>query len=233
MIPVLILAGGLATRLHPVTQSLPKALIEIGGKPFIFHQLNYLKHQGVDKVFIAVGYMGEMIQKAVGDGGRFGLNVSYIEDGPILLGTGGAVKKAMGIIESPFFVQYGDSFLPINYKSVEDAFYAGKQIALMTVLKNENKWDRSNVVYQNHKIIEYNKLEVNGNMNYIDYGLGVLTAHIFGGYPSDVFFDLAEVYNDLSKKQLLDGYEAHDRFYEIGSFDGIKEAEYFFSQLLN
>ena len=225
MLSVAILAGGLATRLRPLTETIPKALIEIAGEPFIFHQLRYLKQQGIDSIVLCVGYLGEMIKASVGDGSQFGLRVSYSLDGPTLLGTGGAIKSALPLLGENFFIFYGDSFLPIDFQSVEKSFLSSTKLGLMTVLKNENQWDRSNVIYQDGSLIEYNKVEIKPNMNYIDYGLGILNADVFSGYPEGGILDLSKVYNELSLKNELFGYEVFERFYEIGSHQGILETE--------
>ena len=122
MFPVAILAGGLATRLHPITQTIPKALIEVAGKPFIYHQLEYLRKQGVTSVVLCIGYLGEMIQEVVGDGSRWSMQVRYSPDGPILLGTGGALKQALPMLGERFFILYGDSYLPIDFAKVQTSF---------------------------------------------------------------------------------------------------------------
>lgn len=225
MLPVIILAGGLATRLRPITETIPKALIEVADKPFIWHQLDYLKKQGLSKIVLSIGYLGEMIQEVVGDGSQLGLEIQYSFDGDVLLGTGGAVKKALPMLGNEFFVLYGDSFLPINFSQVEKAFEGSQKKGLMTILKNENQWDTSNVIYENGHLIEYNKKTLATSMHYIDYGLGVLKSDVFHGYPAGVTFDLSDVYNQLSLQSQLAGFEVFQRFYEIGSLVGIKETE--------
>jgi MurNAc alpha-1-phosphate uridylyltransferase len=227
MLPVVILAGGLATRLRPITESMPKALISIAGKPFIYHQLNYLYSQGVRKVILCIGYLGEMIQSLIGDGSNLGMEVIYSFDGEKLLGTGGAIKKALPYLGNFFFVLYGDSFLPVQMLPIENAFLNSKKLGLMTVLKNSNRWDSSNVFFQNKMLVEYNKTNPSLSMSYIDYGLGVLNASVFEDYSLDQPFDLAEVYNHLSLQNQLEGYEVFDRFYEIGSLSGIRDTEEF------
>lgn len=232
MFPALILAGGLATRLRPLTETIPKALIEVAGKPFIEHQLLYLKAQGIVKVVLAVGYLAELIRNYVGDGSKFGLEIEYIEDGPTLLGTGGAVKRALPLLDDAFFILYGDSYLPINYLEIETAFLASQKPALMTVLKNNNQWDKSNVIYSDSVLIEYNKHEIKSAMAYIDYGLGILKKEVFVRYQGNEIFDLATVYNDLSSQKQLAGFEVFERFYEIGSLAGIEQTEAYLSKLI-
>jgi N-acetyl-alpha-D-muramate 1-phosphate uridylyltransferase len=225
MLPVAILAGGLATRLRPITETIPKALIEIAGEPFICHQLRYLKGQGIASVVLCIGYRGEMIQERIGDGAEFGVRVCYSFDGPKLLGTGGAIKAALPLLGESFYVFYGDSYLPISFNSVENAYLKSKKFGLMTVLKNDNQWDKSNVIFKNNYLIEYNKETIKPNMTYIDYGLGILSAKVFEDYAGFESFDLSKVYNELSIKNQLYGYEIFERFYEIGSHQGILETE--------
>ena len=229
MLPVAILAGGLATRLRPITEKIPKALIEVAGKPFIFHQLQYLRKEGIKKVVLCVGYLCEMIQEEVGDGSKFDLDISYSYDGDFLLGTGGSIKKALPLLDENFYVLYGDSFLPIHFAPIEESFLKSKKPALMTVILNENKWDKSNVVCKNGLILEYNKKEMKPGMKFIDYGLSILSKSLFDKYEEKVAFDLADLYHLLSIENQLAGFEVKERFYEIGSHQGIKETELYLS----
>jgi NDP-sugar pyrophosphorylase family protein len=228
MFPVAILAGGLATRLRPITQTIPKALVEVAGKPFIVRQLEYLHEQGVQRVVLCIGYLGDMIQDVVGTGEHFGLQISYSPDGATPLGTGGALKKALPLLGEHFFVLYGDSYLPVDFSGVQQAHALSGQRALMTVLENGDRWDKSNVLFEGGKLVEYNKHAPRPDMAYIDYGLGVFAAEVFAQYPDDEPFDLADVYQTLSQHGQLAGLEVHERFYEIGSHIGLKEAEEFF-----
>lgn len=225
---VAILAGGLATRLRPITETIPKALVDVAGKPFIARQLEYLGMQGVRNVVLCVGYLGEMIQEVIGVGERYDLQIIYSFDGPKLLGTGGALKMALPFLGDQFFMLYGDSYLPVNFRQVQAAYARSGQPALMTVMKNEDRWDRSNVLFDNDQLVEYNKRVPRPEMTHIDYGLGILSASVFDPYPADIPFDLADVYQDLSVKGQLAGLEVHERFYEIGSHSGLKEAEEYF-----
>lgn len=228
MLPVAILAGGLATRLKPITEKIPKALVDVSGKPFICRQLDYLRAQGVCLVTLCVGHLGEMIEAVVGNGERFGLKVTYSLDGQVLLGTGGALKQALPMLGNQFFVLYGDSFLPIDFAAVEKAYSFGGKPALMVVLENEDRWDKSNVLFRSGDLIEYNKQAPKSEMAHIDYGLGILSASVLLDYPDGQPFDLADVYRDLSLRRKLAGYEVCERFFEIGSHDGLKETEAYF-----
>jgi len=277
MLPVALLSGGLAVRMRPDTISQPKAMLLAAGKPFIEHQLKLLRGKGASRIVLCLGYLGEMIEQFVGDGSRFGLSVSYSYDGEKLIGTGGALKKAARGIDGPFFVLYGDSYLDVDYAKIEEAFLrsgAGYK-GLMTVYRNEGRWDSSNVVFEDGEIVRYSKRRHGGDMKYIDYGLGILSAQVFDEFGRDCSlnecappqperalpqperappqperapaqpedapsqlerdcttgatvspaFDLAEVYEKLAEQRLLMGYEVFERFYEIGSTEGLKELE--------
>lgn len=233
MLPVAILAGGLAKRLRPITETIPKALVEVAGRPFIEWQLDYLYRQDIKHVVLCLGYLGEQIEALIGDGTRFGLRIDYSYDGDHLLGTGGALRKALPMLGGAFFVYYGDSYLPIRFINVEDSFRTQGRPALMTVLKNGGRWDRSNVLFSDGKLLEYNKHAPSKNMDYIDYGLGVLSAELLLSFPDEQPFDLADVYQSLSLEGRLAGYEVFERFYEIGSFGGLKETEAFLTRGIN
>jgi NDP-sugar pyrophosphorylase family protein len=231
MLPVAILAGGLATRLRPITETIPKALVDVAGQPFVVRQLNYLYAQGVRTVVLCVGYLGDMVQALVGDGRKFGIEVRYSPDGASLLGTGGALKKAVPMLGQQFFVLYGDSFLPVDFSTVQQAYLASGRKALMTVLKNGDRWDKSNVLFRDGELVEYNKRAPRPDMAYIDYGLGVVAADVLSLYPPDHAFDLADLYQTLSLQGELFGMEVHERFYEIGSHAGLEEAvDYFLTK---
>ena len=227
-LPVAILAGGLATRLRPITENIPKALVDVAGKPFVMHQLEYMKKQKVTNVVLCLGFLGEQVEAVIGNGSSFGLNVCYSWDGPTLLGTGGSLKKAFPLLGEHFFVYYGDSYLPINFQTVAYDFFTCKKPALMTVLKNDDQWDKSNVYFQNKVIIEYNKLTHRREMLYIDYGLSILSASVLLEQPDKIPLDLSDIFHKLSIQGLLAGHEVYERFYEVGSHKGLEETiEYF------
>jgi len=222
-LPVAILAGGLATRLRPVTEKIPKALVEVAGKPFIEHQLEILKENGVKKAVLCVGYLGEMLQEAVGDGSRFGVEVLFSFDGPVLLGTGGSLRKALPLLGDAFLVLYGDSYLDCDYRAVEEAFLKSGRPALMTVFHNKGLWDKSNILFGDGRVIRYDKKSDSPAMEYIDYGLSALKSSALAGIPAGEAFDLADLYRDIVDKGEMAGYEVTRRFYEIGSHEGLEE----------
>ena len=225
MLPVAILAGGLATRLRPLTETIPKAMAPVCGEPFIVHQLRLLKARGFSQVALCLGYKGEQVEELIGDGAVFGLNVCYSYDYPRLLGTGGALRQALPLLGDAFFVLYGDSYLDIAYGPVEEAFHASGLPALMTVFRNEGRWDTSNVVFHAGQIEKYDKVDRVPEMAHIDYGLGVLSAAVLRSRPAEEPFDLADVYRDLAREEQLAGYEVTERFYEIGTPDSLREFE--------
>jgi len=222
MLPVAILAGGLGTRLYPLTECRPKALVEINGEPFLAHQLRLLRARGIERVVLLIGQHGERIREYAGDGARFGLEIDYSPDGPTLLGTAGAVRHALPLLGDAFFVVYGDSYLPCSYGDVERAFRAAGQLGLMTVYRNAGRWDTSNVEFDAGRMVAYDKKNRTERMQHIDYGLGVFSRAAFEGARAGLA-DLAEVYGDLLRRGELAAFEVRERFYEIGSFEGIEE----------
>lgn len=229
LLPVAILAGGLATRLRPATQELPKALLPIAGEPFLAHQLRLLQQAGIRQVVLCAGYLGEQIRDFAGDGSRFGVEVRYSFDGETPLGTAGAIQKALPWLGETFFVLYGDSYLRCNYRDIQRAFLDSGKDALMTVYRNEGQGDRSNVEFSGGEIAAYDKSRQTPRMHYIDYGLGVFRRAVFE-FPAHSFElparrDLAAAYQDLLQRRRLAGYEVADRFYEAGSWEGIRELE--------
>ncbi len=225
MLSVAILAGGLATRLRPITEKIPKSLLPVAGRPFVAWQLEQLRKQGASRVVLCIGHLGEQIEATVGDGAAFGLEVAYSRDGTSLRGTGGALRQALPLLGDAFFVLYGDSYLPCDYRAIESAFRRSGQPALMTVFRNENRWDRSNVEYAGNRVIRYDKRNPDARMHYIDYGLGALKSETLASRAEGAAFDLADVYSELIREGRLAGYEVAERFYEAGSSKGMAELE--------
>ena len=224
-IPVAVLAGGFATRLRPITGKIPKSLVPVAGKPFLAHQLELLRTRGIRRVVLCVGYLGEMIQREFGDGSTYGLRLDYSFDGPKLLGTGGAIQRALPLLGDEFFVLYGDSYLPVEYRPVAEFFRRSGKLGLMTVYRNEGRYDISNVVFRDGEIAVYDKKNRPPEMRHIDYGLSLFKAPVFESYATDRPFDLTEVMGKLVRERQLAGYEVRERFYEIGSPAGLAELE--------
>jgi NDP-sugar pyrophosphorylase family protein len=224
-IPVAILAGGLATRLRPITEKIPKSLVPVAGKPFLAHQLELLHARGIRHAVLCLGYLGEMIQRDFGAGNAFGVRLDYSFDGPNLLGTGGAIKRALPLLGNEFFVLYGDSYLPVDYRPIAEFFRRSGKLGCMTVYRNDGRYDTSNVVFREGEIAVYDKKNRSPEMRHIDYGLSLFKASVFESYPADLPFDLAEVMGKLVREKQLAGYEVCERFYEIGSPAGLSELE--------
>lgn len=219
-----LLAGGLATRLRPLTTNAPKSLIAVAGEPFLAHQLRLLRSAGIREVVICCGYLGSQIEDFAGDGSRFGLSITYSYDGETRLGTGGALRAALPLLGRQFLVMYGDSWLTEPIEPIWRAFCESGKPALMTVYRNGNRWGASNVEYRNGVVVRYDKQRPSTSMHHIDYGLEVLDASVLESWTVPVF-DLAEVLTGLADYSLLAGYETAGRFYEIGSFAGLRETE--------
>jgi N-acetyl-alpha-D-muramate 1-phosphate uridylyltransferase len=230
LLDVALLAGGMATRLRPVTESIPKSLVDVSGEPFIAHQLKLLASNGIRRVVVCAGFLGEMICDAIGNGRDFGVEVEYSFDGDKLLGTAGAVRNALHLLGDSFFVLYGDSYLVCDYSGVEGKFWASRKSALMTVYRNEGKWDTSNVEFENGRILAYSKKNRTPRMSYIDYGLGVFSAGAFDHIAPGEPYDLAELYAKMLEWGQLAGMEVHQRFYEIGSSSGLEETTRFLAK---
>jgi NDP-sugar pyrophosphorylase family protein len=222
---LVLLAGGKATRLRPVTETIPKSMLEVAGRPFIAHQLELIRNNGIEKVLICASFLGEQIEDYAVDGSKFGLSVEYSFDGDELLGTGGAIKNALKKLDEQFFVMYGDSYLITDFKDINEYFFAQNKPALMTVHRNEGKWDNSNVQFEDGVLLKYDKVNRTSDMRHIDYGLGILSKTAFESFSGKRVFDLSEVYVKLLANGQLAGYEVIERFYEIGSFAGLEETD--------
>jgi NDP-sugar pyrophosphorylase family protein len=224
-LPVAILAGGLATRLRPITEKVPKLLIEVAGEPFFTHQIRLLKAAGLTRLVLCVGYLGERVVELYGDGSAFGIKIEYSFDGPKLLGTGGALIQALPKLGEAFYVLYGDSYLPVDYRAVGGFFLRSGRLGLMTVYENRELYDASNVWFEGGEIRVYDKKNKVPQMHHIDYGLGLFRAAAFDGFPRNDVVDLAAVQMQLVAHGQLAGYEMHQRFYEIGSHAGLAELD--------
>lgn len=224
MFQIVILAGGLGSRLGKLTNKIPKALIKIKGKPFIHYQLKQLSKQGFKRVLICDGYFGYKIKKYIGKGNKFNLNVQYSSENKKLLGTAGCIRKAFSLLEENFFIIYGDTYLPVNFKKIEKFFKQKKGSTLITIYKNKNKLDHSNVYFKG-KTILYKKNSKLKKMNYIEYGVSVFKKEVFSDPKLKKFTDLSDIFHALSKKGGLKYLIVKKRFYEIGSLHGLKETK--------
>jgi len=218
MLPVAIIAGGLATRLGDATKTIPKALLDVAGKPFVAHQLELLRAAGVTRVVMCVAHFADQIEAALGDGRAFGVELAYSKDE--LEGTGGALCRALPLLGDRFLTLYGDSYLRCDYAAIAAAFVASEKLGLMTVYRNDGAYDASNVTFVGGRITKYDKTD--RAQTHIDWGLGGFHARAFDGYGPGKL-DLSRVYQDLLARDEVLGYEVSDRFYEIGSAAGLAE----------
>ena len=213
--PICILAGGLGTRLGAHVKEKPKALLEVAGEPFLFHQLRMLASHGAREVVLCVGYLGEQIVERIGSE-RFGIQIAYSDEGPEPIGTLGAVRLAAPLLGPRFLVLYGDTYLRIDYGRAATEWAASRLPAMMTVLRNEGRWDSSNARFESDRVTAYDKRAPAPGMHWIDYGLGGLSADALDVVGAEVS-DLSELYHELAARGELFGFEATERFYEIGT----------------
>lgn len=222
-VPAALLAGGLGTRLGPSSLDLPKALVPVAGRPFIDHQLGLLRRNGVRRVVLCLGHRGEAVEAHLGDGAGHGLVLAYSYDGGSLLGTGGALRRAAPLLGPLCWVFYGDSYTDIDLPTVLGAFEASDAWGLMTVLRNEGRWDRSNALFQAGRLLRYDKRAPSPDMAHIDYGVALLRREGLERIPPEGPYDLADLYHDLVDEGRMIGFEVTRRFYEIGSPEGLEE----------
>ena len=215
--------------MRSVSDSVPKNLLPLAGKPFAVHQLELLVKNGIDHIVYSIGHYGDQIREVLGNGSKWKAHIDYVDEGPELRGTGGAVRLAYdtGVLEDTFFVLYGDSYLPIDYRAPWDVFAKRNELALMTVFRNEGRFDTSNARFENGKVFYDKKagLAGKGGFEFIDYGLSIFRKPAIERIPTGTKYDLADLAHALSLENQLAGFEVTERFYEIGSPSGLKELE--------
>lgn len=223
--PVCILAGGLGTRLGERVRAVPKPLIEVAGAPFLFHQLRLLARHGATRAVLCVGYLGEQIEDRVGPE-RFGVAIRYSYDGAELDGTLGAIRRALPLLGERFLVLYGDTYLRLDYAAAAAAWESAGLPAMMTVLRNDGRWEASNALYAEGRVRHYDKRSPTAEMNWIDYGLGGLLAEAIAHADPDES-DLSALYSVVAERGLLFGYEVAERFHDIGTPEALAETDSF------
>ena len=221
---VVILAGGLATRLGALTINQPKSMVKVMGKPFLEYQLGLLSKNGLKNVILCLGHMGGQIERHFQDGKRYGMNISYSFEEE-LLGTAGAIKQAAPLLEDVFFVMYGDSYLSLDWLAAMRYFKSQNKLALMTVYKNYDRHDRSNAAVEDNLVKRYSKQEKTEDMVYIDYGANIFKKEVLGLIPGNRAYSLDNLFPRLIETGELLAYEVKERFYEIGSPQGLNEFE--------
>ena len=221
---MVILAGGLGTRLRPLTYELPKVLVPVDGKPFLHHQIELLKEHGVRDIVLCVGHLADQIKAYFGQGDRLGVRIRYSEERGMLLGTAGALKNAEPLLEDDFFLLYGDSYLLVDYCEVMRYFRNGAGgLGLMVVYHNADRYERSNVIVRDGRVAVYDKEGRTPGMEHINYGLSVLRKQALGLVPAGRPFSQEELYRLLIERGELLAWETNYRFYEIGSERGLAE----------
>lgn len=219
---VVIFCGGLATRLGSLSKHIPKSMIEVQGKPFLSYQLDQLKHHKITDVVLCVGHLSKHIQSYFKDGSDFGVHITYSYDTEKLLGPIGALKHAEPHLTSTFFTLYGDSYVFVNYKDIHSYFKEKKAKALMTVYHNNDKYDQSNLVINNDRVIQYGGQKT-AKMTYIDYGVSLFHKSILDDIPNNAFCSTADFYTKVVQKHQLYAYEVDTRFYHIGTPTALTE----------
>ena len=218
-----ILAGGLATRLRPLTDKIPKSMIEIEGKPFLEYQLELLKKNSISDIILCIGYRGEQIKKYFGNGEKLGVEIRYSSDKNKLLGTGGALKGAENLLEDVFLVIYGDAYHFFDFQKMIKFFKKFDKLGLMTVFKNFNKYYQNNVEIEKNLIKTYSKKRKTKKMKYIEYGVSIFRKEALKFIPGNRFYDLSQLHKTLIKKRELLAYPAGKKILDIGSFEGLDE----------
>jgi len=225
MIPAVILAGGLGTRLRPLTDRQPKALVRVQGKPFLEHQLELLQRGGVRDVLLLVGYRGRQIEQSFGDGARLGLRLRYsLEDTP--LGTGGALRQAEALLPDDFLLLNGDTLMPLDYEKLEKAYRQSQKLGLLVAYENpEHALDNNLALGSDHLVTAYHRHNPAG-LTHVDAGLGVFSKRLLQFIPPALRVSLEEeVYPMLIHRSQLMGFPTPQRFYDMGSFAGLEALE--------
>ena len=220
-----ILAGGKGTRLGPLTAGIPKSMVPVAGRPFLEHQLKLLLRRGVREIVLCVGHFHAQIERYFQKGERFGVCITYSYEKDKLLGTGGALKNAAPFLEDFFLLMYGDSYLEVDYQAVWRQFTRRRLPALMTVYRNRDRYDRSNVIFEDGKVRLFDPDRKHADLQYIDYGLSVLSKNLLEEIPDGVRYNINLLYQRLAREGRLAGHEVFNRFYEIGSGEGLRELE--------
>jgi N-acetyl-alpha-D-muramate 1-phosphate uridylyltransferase len=225
-----ILAGGLGTRLRPLTLKKPKAMVEVLGKPFLEYELLHLKRNGFEDFVLCVGYKSEQIREYFRDGTSLGVSLIYSSDGERQLGPVGALKKASRLLRDEFMVIYGDSFLMMDYPGFKADFRTSGKLAMMSVLENRNSYGRSDVVVENGLVTEYNKTKQSPQMVWINFGATMLRKGALDIVEEGSEMGEERFYNELIVRRELAAFITFKRFNEIGTLDGLGQFEKFLKE---
>lgn len=222
---VAILAGGLGTRLAPLTETVPKPMVPVAGKPFLEHEIGLLKRSGIDHFVLCVGHLGEQVEAYFGDGSRWGVEVRYSYDGPKLLGPAGALKKAGPLLGERFFVTYGDAYLRADYQGMMKALVASGKLGVMAVYENHGKYGKSDVVVEGGRVVRYDKGGKGAGMDWVNFGVSALRKRSLDLVPAGRECGEEEFYGELIKRGELLAFPVSNRFYEIGTPASLAEFE--------
>lgn len=225
----MILAGGLGTRLRPLTETMPKAMTPVRGRPFLEYEIALLSAAGVTDLVLCVGYMGDAIERHFGGGSEHGVSIRYSRDGPGLIGPAGALKRAEPLLEEAFFVTYGDAYLRAPYREIMQALVSSKALGMMAVYENDNRLGRSDLVVEGGRVVRYDKKGAAEGMHWINFGVSALRRAALDLIPPDRACDEEEFYGRLIGRGELLAFEVKERFYEIGTPGSLKEFEAFVS----
>lgn len=214
-----VLAGGLASRMLPHTERVPKSLLQVAGRPFVDWQLELLARSGIRDVVLCIAHLGELIRAHVGDGAGHGLSVRYAEEEPgRLLGTAGALRAAVPLLAPRFLVTYGDSYLRFDYaEPLRVLEQYPDSDGVMAVYRNAGSLEPSNVVTDGAWVLRYRKDAGGLEVDHIDYGATALRREVVEALPPGVALGLDRVQEDLATRGRLRALVVHDRFFEIGS----------------
>ena len=223
MFPVVILAGGLATRLGKLTEKIPKSLIQINSNPFVYWQLKLLKESEFSEVYLLVSHFGNQILDFIGDGSKFDLKVNYIFDGEVSLGTGGAILKNLSKLPEKFFLLYGDSYLDIDYLKMEKHFLQEESDYLMGVCPKTHQYNFTpNVQFSSGKVLRYSKVSSTSSMKHEDFGVSIISKSVFMNLKGEEYKDLGSIMSVLADQGIITGYLFQEKYYEVGSEIGIE-----------
>ncbi len=218
-----ILAGGLATRLQPLTDTVAKAMVDVRGRPFLEYQLDLFRKNGVDDAVLCVGHLSDQIRAHFGDGKAFGVRIRYSDEGPRLMGTAGALKTAEPLLSEKFFVLDGDSYLPLDYREIMAAFEKSGRLGLMVVYENHDRYDKSNAAVAGGRVTAYDRSGKTPGLVSIHAGLSVLRREALASIPADRPSAQDELWSGLIARDQLAAFPASARFHEIGSAAGLAE----------
>lgn len=216
-----ILAGGLGTRLSPITVDIPKPMVLIKDKPFLEYLILMLKKHSLKRILLCVGYLGRKIEAYFGNGLRWGIEIKYSYEKE-LLGTGGALKLASNLIEEKFLLLYGDSYLDINYNEFINFFERQKTTGSVVIYDNTmgDTNVKNNITIDGNLITIYDKNKKDARLKYVEAGVSIFRKRLLNLIDGNRFVSLEnDIFPVLINQHELTGYKSKTRFYDIGTLD--------------